>query len=460
MKTLSIAAIESSLEIDVWLSQFSTEEKRTIAKTMLCRLNFISRDLYSEWFGNAIADLPVSNTYAIYSVRKIEENEGILWNNDGSILPRPGTTLGSEDLVYSLISNLVRTDSEKFLDHPSLSVLLDKKVHEFVLIDDSIGSGDRVSEFINKMLKHPTFLSWWSFGFIKINILSFARTRESEYRIIAKIHGSDHAIRKYRKSSKLNFISKKVYSKHWLESRWGEKYLDVMEFCNRQTKIPTKCRCGYGKVMANIVFYHSVPNNIPGIFWCNNYRWNGLFPNRSIPNWLFELLDESNTGKSIGNNATSDILKLLELVRHGVRSPITIALRLSCDHQFAISLLTRAQKLRLLSEHNRLTSTGFDLLKRTMISPAVPIWNRNVYIPNSWCIAQATIQPPVSESLFFPELVDSVDVSASAEGDVGEASLERSDAKTVTPSFSIMPQIPPESRMSHDADGPSDLKER
>ncbi|CDL52565.1 hypothetical protein [Klebsiella pneumoniae ISC21] len=159
-----------------------------------------------------------------------------------------------------------------FLDHPSLNDLKKSKVNDFLLIDDSIGSGDRVSGFINAMLDNPTFLSWWSLGLVRLTLISFARTLGSENRIINTIRGSDHGVRKYRKSEKINFISNIVYNENWLETRWGEQYNEIINLCKNQTKIPSWARLGYGNVLSNIIFYHSVPNNLPGILWFSNKK--------------------------------------------------------------------------------------------------------------------------------------------------------------------------------------------
>lgn len=281
IKALSPVAIEASPEIQRWVAQFSGEQRAT-AKLMLSRLKFVSRDDYSAWLRRVVAALPDGKVYALYSVRKLEGGLP-LWNEGGEIAARPGGSLGSEDLVYSLVANLARANPQTLLDHSSLGELRAKKVHEYLLIDDSIGSGDRVAGFINAMLGHPTFLSWWSFGLIKIHIVSFVRTREAETKIISKIRGSDHGKRKYRKSSKVEFTSEMVYQTDWLESLWGENYEQVIQLCRSQTKIPKWARLGYGDVQANIVFYHSVPNNIPGALWFTNDKWKGLMPGRSIP---------------------------------------------------------------------------------------------------------------------------------------------------------------------------------
>jgi len=459
LKNLSPSKIDSSPEIQDWLSQFP-EVERTTAKLLLSHLQFVSRDVYSAWLQRVVAALSSGKTYALYSVRKLEDGLP-LWNEGGDIVARPGDSLGSEDLVYSLVANLARTNSQTLLDHSSLTELRDKKVHDYLLIDDSIGSGDRVSGFINAMLSHPTFLSWWSFGLVKIHVISFARPREAEAKIVAKIKGSDHGKRKFRKSSKVDFTSEMVYETDWLEERWGENHQQVIQLCRSQTKIPTKRRLGYGGVMANLVFYHSVPNNIPGVLWFTNEKWQGLMPGRAMPDWLLVLIDQTPLIASEGATSKSDeVLQLLALIKRGVRSSRSIAARLGVDHKYAVGLLGGAQDMGLLTPQVRLTSAGLDRLKHAGSHFALPVWSRSLYIPSSWCAGRTTVQPPIKEELASLGLADSVEVSAFTDGDVGQASLERSDAKAAAPPFSVMLQSPAVSRENHDTDGPLGSKDR
>jgi len=460
LKSLSIDAVESSTEIHSWLSQFS-EDTRITAKTMLYRLKFVSRDVYSEWLSRVIGLLPLGKNYALYSVRKLDEEALVLWGDDGIVVDRPGVSQGSEDLVYSLVANLVRSSSGSLLDHPSLTDLRTMRIRDYVLIDDSIGSGDRVSSFINAMLNHPTFLSWWSFGFVKIHVFSFARQRDSGAKIIANIRGSDHYKRVHRKSSKIEFISEIVYDTGWLEARWGENYEQIINLCSRQIKVPKWARLGYGEVMANIVFYHSVPNNLPGVLWYKCNKWNGLFPDRALPNWFLAFLDAPSGVLPVNNLSLSqEMVRLLALVKRGIRSSRSIAVRLGVDHKYAEGLLSKALSLGLLSSEIRLTSTGFDRLKQAAHKETLHNWDRSLYIPSSWCVGHATIQPPVSGRQVPQAQADSVEVSALTDGDVGQTSLERSDAKAAMPPFSAMLQLPAVSRMNHDTDGPKGSKER
>ncbi len=393
LKQLSIEKIETSYEITQWLTQFSDSEQ-SFAKLILSKLIFVSRDEYTKWLLKAISSLPNNHKYALFSVRKLPKENHILWDSQGEIVDRPGCSLGSEDLVYSIISNLVRSNKDFLIEHPSLNELKRHKIHNYILIDDAIGSGDRVSEFINAMLSNPTFLSWWSLGIIKFTLLSFARTQGSECNIINKIRGSDHGIRKFRKSDKINFISEIVYNEKWLETRWGKQYDEVINLCHKKKQIKLWARLGYGEVLSNIIFYHSVPNNIPGMLWFTNKKWQGLMPDRAIPSWLLDLIENDYKQEiSASSPLSPEILKLLTLIKRGMRDKKSLALRLNIDCSYVENLIQYSETLGLLTTQKRLTKVGLDLLIASKHIENNNVWDFSLYIPESWCADRYSIQP-------------------------------------------------------------------
>ncbi|MFV3014570.1 hypothetical protein ACM9HO_02410 [Pseudomonas sp. KHB2.9] len=383
---LSLEAIEGSREISEWLKQFSNTDQIT-AKMLLSKLRFISRDSYSQWLTNSISRLPKNTTYAFYSVRKLAPKQTALWDEKGVVASRPGVSQGSEDLVYSLIANFARAQKKSILDHPSINEILRKKIHSFVLIDDSIGSGKRISGFINKMLQHPTFKSWWSYGLINITVLSYMRFGRSEKNIMQKINGSNLGSLKFPKASKIKFISHLAYWETAPTSMWGDRYPDIRNMCANVKQLPENRRLGFDDVMSNTIFHHSVPNNTPGALWFENDEWQPLFPGRSLPGWLPPLLDvPSKTADFKGISPSPELIRLLKCIQSGIRSIERLSDVLCCDYQFADLLLDKALSLKLISEKYRITLFGRNLLlKAEKEQKALPIWKEDMYIPTGWC---------------------------------------------------------------------------
>lgn len=385
-KSLSVEMIESSSDINEWLSQFDND-KRPTAKTMLAKLVFVTRDVFSNWLINTIDQLSTDSLSALYSVRKLESSNLMFWNDDGVPVLRSEQSLGSEDFVYSLISNIVRANSDKFLEHPSLEFLREKKVRNYILIDDSIGTGDRVSDFINSMLKNPTFLSWWNYGWINITIISFSRTEASKKNIINKIKGSNHSIRKYPTSSKINLKSKYVYDEKGYDSRWGSDYREIIRLCEEQHQISIFYSLGYGKVFSNLIFSHSVPDNIPGVLWVNGDGWKPLMPERALPIWLINLLNSGSTNLTNSLYPLSpELFQLLKLISIGLRRNSSISIRLNLDSSYVNELIEHAINIGLITSEVRLTKLGRDKLIEYQSTLELPIWDNSMYIPSSWCV--------------------------------------------------------------------------
>jgi len=457
-KRLNIVEIENSSEIKDWLNQFSPLDV-SVAKSLLCRLEFISRDDYSKWLLNKLKNYTNKNSCAVYAVRKFNKDIKCLWDNNGKVQLRPAQTQGSEDLVASIISNFNRQNNNFFIDHPPLDILRKNKIRHIVLIDDSIGSGQRISNFIQLMTSSKTFLSWWSGGFLTIHILSYARTRQSEQVIKKRIPGSDHGKRKYRLSHKLKFDSTIVYDAFDLHNRWGNQSQAILSLCNSNSKISKKWRKGFGDVMGNLVFYHSVPNNIPGVLFYRSKSWKPLFPNRSLPSWLIKLLENTQSTShqikreaklSIGN----EIIKLLQNIKSGVRTKTSLSRRMDCDISIINDLICKSKKLGFITERFRLTKSGCDLLFQKKQDSYKIIPNYSLYIPQSWCVDQGTVQPPVDDALQAHQQADSID-SSSMDGDDGEPSLERTDATATSSPMRDVTKYPSWARDRHIPHGPT-----
>lgn len=386
IKRLSTDAIVGSEKIGNWLSQFDSSDRK-IAESLLSHLQFIGRDDYSEWLLRKLSSYNQLGSVAVFAVRKFRKTAVSLWNTTGVTQRRPASTQGSEDLVASVISNAIRIPNSGFLDHPSLSVMKQNRTRHVVLIEDSIGSGKRVSDFVQLMMNNKTFMSWWSGGYITLHILSYARTQESSRRILKDISGSDHGARKKRVSEKVVFDSEMVYDSLNLSHRWGPAAISIVSLCNRIKRIPRDRRQGFGGVMSNLVFYHSVPNNIPGLLHSSPQNWKPLFPNRKVPAWMIKILEGESIRPSeyYRRQRQERTLEILKLIKRGQRTYASIAKALDVDVSIIKFLLELAIQEGFVTTQHRITATGVDYLHRGLGSPSGSPYNFGLYIPRSWC---------------------------------------------------------------------------
>lgn len=456
-KALTLELIEVSLEIQAWLRQFPMH-LRPAAINLLCQLRFVSRDRYAEWLKTTISQIE-AKVLGLYAVRKFKPTVTCIWDRRGRTLLRPATSLGSEDLVQSVIAGMVRTNVELYQDHPSLTLIKRSKRFHAVLIDDAAGSGDRLCSFIRRMFSSKTFMGRWSFGLVRLHIVAYARSAESEELMLEAIPGSDHGRRRYPKASKVNFHGHFRYPISELSSRWGRNAAQILDLCDATTAVPRDRRRGYGNTMSNIIFYHSVPNNIPGMLFCQSNGWNALFPGRSIPNWLLLLLERRERRVQQSQNRTTaviseNVINLLLLIKQGRRTVIALSRRMGFDPDVVRGLLSRAKAAGLINENNRLSEVGLQAIWDNTRTAEDKAFNRALYVPTKWCAGRGTVQPSGLGELARWEKTESTSGSPRVDGGVGQTPLERTDAITAMPSLGVPTQRPSSAREGGDSHGP------
>jgi hypothetical protein len=392
-KQLSEEEISNDLNFRKWIGQFEPKYQQ-IAKLMLSRLKFINRDDFAEWIIERLGKYQSANSVAVYAVRKFKKTCKCLWTNRGAIVSRPATTQGSEDFVASVVSNANRRFGDVFLDHPSISQLREKRIKTILLIDDSIGSGDRILTFFNLMMSNKTFLSWWSGGFIQIKIITYARTMQAEKKIYDKFLGTKRQVRKINVCDKIQFDSEMIYDAMDLKHRWGEEFEEIVQLCNSIKPIDKQKRLGYGKVMSNIIFYHSVPNNIPGLLFSSANNWNPLFKMRFLPGWIIKILEKTTDSKrkntKIYNHEKTEMIQLLTVIKRGVRTKASLARLLECNLSNVDYKIRKLIKLGFLTEKNRITVVGVNFLKKNM-NMKYNKYDNSIYVPESWCVDKVSV---------------------------------------------------------------------
>ena len=453
---LKVESIENSSEVQTWLKQFPTG-KIPSAIDLLLNLRFITRDSFSEWTKTRLTTLSGS-VCAIFAVRKLGANVQSIWDKAGNIIDRPASSLGSEDLVQSVISNLIKAGNGNLLDHPSLKIMKESQVRRIVLLDDSIGSGERISFFLKSLMRNKSLLSWWSYGLINVYVIAYSRSLEGSARILKDMAGSDHPLRKYRKSVKIRFVSILTYDEYSLMSRWGSQYQNIIDLCDSINSQPTLIRRGFGGTMSNVIFYHSVPDNVPGMLWYNSSTWRALFPERSIPGWFIELLDKPLQSKSLTGEVSISPMMLSALfqIKKGLRKEGSIARAIGIDVDVVRGVILNAVTSGFLTSKWRLTKAGTEVIWRNNKNKDSESYNRVLYIPKKWCVGRGTVQPFDLER----GRTYSTGRLRTVGGEVGQTSLERTDAKTARPSLNVMPHNPSKSRKGHDIHGPRGQKER
>jgi hypothetical protein len=457
-KRLLPGMVVRSPEIQQWLSQFK-EIDRSTAQSLLLHLKFISRDTYAKFVLSQLEELTSLEKVGVFAVRKFNEGEPI-WDDDNTG-QKSSKSQGSEDFVLSIISQAKKLHSDVFFDHPSICEIRLNKIHHIILLDDSIGSGKRISRYLKNITSNKTFLSWISGGFITIHVVSYARTISAEKIIINNFPGNKHGRGIRPLSEKLLFDSLLRYDTKELQRRWGDDYENIEALCNHEKKIPNGIRKGYGKVMANIVFYHSVPNNIPGIlYYDKNSEWNPLFPGRVLSDWCERLMEGSTAeSETFSDHTKKQISFLLIQLKRGLKTVASLSRSIDSDDKITKHLLKIMISNGLTTTRYTITKSGFDFLRTQQpIKNRFP-YNFSLYIPKTWCAGQKETQPSESIVETQGQQTDPIE-DTSVGGEDGQSFLERTDAMAPPSPMVDMTTWSSRSRDRHLDYGPSGLKDK
>ncbi len=123
-------------------------------------------------------------------------------------------------------------------------------------------------------------------------------------------------------------------------------------------------------------------------------------------------------------------------------------------------MMKQARSAGLLSETNRLTKAGADFLRKHKRPFQSLGFDRSLYVPSKWCVGRGTVQPLGPRGATSSVQAESKTSSLVVDGDAGQVSLERTDARSASPPLSVVNPNPSVSRMSYDAHGPLGEREK
>ena len=131
--------------------------------------------------------------------------------------------------------------------------------------------------------------------------------------------------------------------------------------------------------MGNILFHHSVPNNVPALFWIGD----NLFSGRDISGDLTDLFKVREGG--IFNKET-DLVKLLILIKNRITKVDDLMVRLEAEEAYVQELIENCKEKGYLTIRKRIGKEGLLLLKKINQMESFDFWNRELYIPSAWCV--------------------------------------------------------------------------
>lgn len=376
-----------------WLNQFD-ELDREAAKLLLNSLTLVSHTEFRRNLENLIveasgkADGPVG----LYAIRELEKEsterfvsahvipffEQAILSKDGKSVNSVEATSdqGSEAVVAQIIRQLSKANPNKILNHPSKEYLRFHKCDSLILIDDYIGSGRRVYEFIDSFWRDKTIVSWLSTRHIKIQVVAYSAT-EQGIEALRNLKARPELII-YRDSPTFKTLPIKA-----------ERRDALISLCEKYGRKALKQRkhvwWGFNKSMSSLIFEHGCPNNTPAILWATedkNGEWIGIFPSRTIDSttasvFPFEIErgDAVQTLYDVGQLRLARsgaltrrgklgtlILVVLGLVAKGQRKRSAISYATGLNQKECDLLLSKCIKWKFLTSEIRITPRGLSEL--------------------------------------------------------------------------------------------------
>lgn len=279
---------------------------------------------------------------------------------------------GSEARIAQIIRQFCKSNPKKYFNHPTLEVLRKKKCDGVIFVDDFIGSGNRVTEFLTSFWIEPTIVSWLSGKQIHFHVITYSGTEEGISSV--ERHKSKPRIHIYRDAP--------IFSSFF----WGDQKKDrVKKLCGKYGRIANKKRnnmwWGYKEGMAAIVFEHGCPNNTPAILWEPDYKgsgWIGLFPNRAISSEVASVFPSeivrgdpvqilvdagqsrlANSGALLRRGFAGQIfLTVLALIAKGQRKRSTLSFATGLNVDDCERLIGKCIKWNFINAQRRITQKG------------------------------------------------------------------------------------------------------
>lgn len=279
-----------------WLGQFCAEKDRNLAAQLVNKIKLVSLREFESSIEQELTRLQkkLNARLAVYPITTPAPNEiagydlftgGIAKNEEpGGREVGRRRKYGSEDRVgHCLVKlqNQFKRDNDISIIEcvPTLTQLKTQGIKHIVLVDDVCGSGKRLADFWKTIPRH--IKSQLSYKKYHLWIILYTITPMGKKAIKLAMPNFPMT----------NLIT--VMPEVKLQDVFSA---DVIDLCERYSQRigMGESGLGYKGSACPIVFEHGCPNNAPAILWAKNKHWDGLFPNRSIPNDLSSLFDENN----------------------------------------------------------------------------------------------------------------------------------------------------------------------
>lgn len=269
-----------------WLSQFEPPH-RYLAEYLVAKLRYVSLEEVEKWVQREVkglvGELCASGhkpAIALFPVAKPFIHE---FNKEKEVKP----SADSSGRIAHMLRNLERDLPNHIELSPRIESMRQRKVKHIIFVDDFVGTGSRFVKSWRKTVPRAV-KSWAALGWCKVWLLSYAAHEVGLRRIERELKSVDRT---------------RIRVKIVIDESFIRANRNLLQLCatGGRPSAPPRTPFGYGKLCSPIVFQYGCPNNAPGILW-NRDNPKGaikpLFPNRSVPEDLFDLFGSDHSAAS------------------------------------------------------------------------------------------------------------------------------------------------------------------
>lgn len=265
--------LEDTPQAQDWLRQFDVVDQQ-VARQLLRRLDLVSQSDFDQRIQALVESIFVRAPGENFALLTVTEPPPKTFK-DGQARRVPGS---STDRIKHIIENLCRVHGERVRANPTVESMRKDRVRNVVLVEDIIGTGDRITGFWRE--RAPKSLkSWISYGWTRLWVASYAVMDEGRAAMRRALPIEDARIATVvpQPHNKVGLTEPMTH----VAQKYGER------LAGRNWR-------GYGGGGALTVFQHGCPNNAPAILWCTKGRFKALFPDRGVPPDMQKLFGQFN----------------------------------------------------------------------------------------------------------------------------------------------------------------------
>ena len=376
--------------IQPWIKQFRIIDM-PIARQLVDELSYYkTSQVFGELKSEVEKKIDGYSKVVVLPIRELINKEECYYSADNEketpLVQSSESPLGSESFASNLIAQLSRESKKVILEHdksPSLYMIKHRKVRALILVDDLVGSGKRVCDFLDSIIKNDEVRTLITNNEIDLHVITFMATD----------FGKDE-VNNWRKDVGVNLVViHKCPTFHDLKS--SDTYLKLCwDYSDQKEKYPL----GFKKSAVRVVFEHSAPNKLPSVFYKdvksfkpkNNHilglesSWKAIFSNRVVnEQFKYQISNVEYQNKKTNLRIVQELLKRLSFDDcSSVESLMNSTGFSASELKNAINVCEKLNMLRVENKKVSITNTGRSELNSLGLPKRVVVFNDEKYYPN------------------------------------------------------------------------------